>query len=94
MRFEYESRQQRVCFGSGQAAQTLARELERLDVSKVTVIAAGTASDLADRVTTSRLSALSCDCRHAAVGVSLTGSRTVLSPKSATRSSRPPRAST
>jgi maleylacetate reductase len=53
MRFEYESRQQRVCFGSGQAAQTLARELERLDVSKVTVIAAGTASDLADRVTTS-----------------------------------------
>jgi hypothetical protein len=31
---------------------------------------------------------------HAAVGVSLTGSRMVLSPKSATRSSRPPRAST
>jgi hypothetical protein len=34
------------------------------------------------------------DCCHAAVAVSLTGSRTVLSPKSATRSSRPPRAST
>ena len=33
-------------------------------------------------------------CCHAAVGVWLTGSRTVLSPKSATRSSRPPRAST
>jgi hypothetical protein len=33
-------------------------------------------------------------CCHAAVAVSLTGSRTVLSPKSATRSSRPPRAST
>jgi hypothetical protein len=31
---------------------------------------------------------------HAAVGVWLTGSRMVLSPKSATRSSRPPRAST
>jgi hypothetical protein len=52
-------------------------------------------------ITASASSACSCEavavtrgCCHAAVAVSLTGSRTVLSPKSATRSSRPPRAST
>jgi hypothetical protein len=50
-------------------------------------------------VTASASSACSCEavavtrgCSHAPVGVLLTGSRTVLSPKSATRSSRPPRA--
>jgi putative CocE/NonD family hydrolase len=42
----------------------------------------------------SRAWRLSHRCPHAAVAVSLTGSRTVRSPKSATRSSRPPRAST
>jgi hypothetical protein len=36
--------------------------------------------------------AVTCGRCHAAVAVSLTGSRMVLSPKSATRSSRPPRA--
>jgi hypothetical protein len=38
--------------------------------------------------------AVTNSCRYAAVAVSLTGSRTVLSPKSATSSNLPPSAST
>lgn len=39
LRFVHESHPQRVCFGSGEAAGTVARELERLGASKVMVIA-------------------------------------------------------
>ena len=55
---------------------------------KAEVIASASSACLCEAVAVTR------GCCHAAVGVSLTGSRTVLSPKSATRSSRPPRAST
>jgi alcohol dehydrogenase class IV len=51
MRFVHESQPQRVCFGSGEAAATVARELDRLGASKVMVIAAGTGNELAERVT-------------------------------------------
>ncbi len=51
MRFVYESLPQRVCFGSGEAAGTLVRELDRLGASKVMVIAAGPESELAERIT-------------------------------------------
>jgi len=37
LRFVHESQPQRVCFGSGEAAGTVARELERLGTSKVIV---------------------------------------------------------
>jgi alcohol dehydrogenase class IV len=53
MRFVHESLPQRVCFGSGLAAETVAAEVERLGASKVMVIASGSGSGsgLADRVT-------------------------------------------
>jgi alcohol dehydrogenase class IV len=50
-RFVHETQPQRVCFGSGEAAVTLASELERLGASKVMVIAADAESALADRIT-------------------------------------------
>jgi maleylacetate reductase len=52
MRFTHESRPQRVCFGTGEAAATLARELGRLGASKVMVIAAGPEAELAEHITT------------------------------------------
>ena len=52
MRFVHESQPQRVCFGSGEAAGMLARELERLGASRVMVIAAESESELAERITT------------------------------------------
>ncbi|HWG63776.1 MAG TPA: maleylacetate reductase [Streptosporangiaceae bacterium] len=51
MRFVHENQPQRVCFGSGEAAGTLATEVGRLGASKVMVIAAGAQSELADRIT-------------------------------------------
>ncbi len=51
MRFVHESQPQRVCFGTGEAAATVARELERLGASKVMVIAAEPESELAGRIT-------------------------------------------
>ena len=37
-RFVHESQPQRVCFGSGEAAGTVARELERLGASNRTAL--------------------------------------------------------
>jgi maleylacetate reductase len=51
MRFVHQSQPQRVCFASGEAAETLARELKRLGTSKAMVIAAAAESELAERVT-------------------------------------------
>ena len=51
MRFVHESQPQRVCFGSGAAAATVAREIGRLGASKVMVIASGSASGVAERIT-------------------------------------------
>jgi maleylacetate reductase len=51
MRFVHESRPQRVCFGSGEAASAVPRELEALGASRVMVIAAKGRAELADRVT-------------------------------------------
>ncbi len=51
LRFVHESQPQRVCFGSGEAAAAVAREVERLGASKVMVIAAAAESELAGRVT-------------------------------------------
>jgi maleylacetate reductase len=45
VRFVHESQPQRVCFGSGEAAKTVPRELERLGASKVMVIAAWQGAD-------------------------------------------------
>jgi alcohol dehydrogenase class IV len=51
MRFVHDSLPQRVCFGSGDAAETLRREIEHLKASKVMVIAAKAEADIADQVT-------------------------------------------
>jgi maleylacetate reductase len=51
LRFVHESRPQRVCFGSGQAAETLAAEVSALGAARVMVIAAGSARALATQVT-------------------------------------------
>jgi alcohol dehydrogenase class IV len=50
MKFVHESRAQRVCFGSGQAAQTLASEVAQLDAKRIMLIASERESALADRV--------------------------------------------
>jgi maleylacetate reductase len=54
LRFVHESQPQRVCFGSGEAAGTVARELERLGASKVMVIASGRDRGMAERITAGR----------------------------------------
>jgi alcohol dehydrogenase class IV len=51
MRFVHDSLPQRVCFGSGDAAESVRREIENLKASKVMVIAAKAEADLADQVT-------------------------------------------
>ncbi len=51
MRFVHEIQPQRVCFGSGEAAAALAREVTLLGAARVMVIAAGPESDLAARIT-------------------------------------------
>jgi hypothetical protein len=51
MRFVHESWPQRVCFGSGESAGTLAREVSALRATRVMVIAARPESELAARVT-------------------------------------------
>ena len=53
MRFVHESLPQRVCFGSGAAAELVAAEVERLGASKVMLIASGSGSGagIAERVT-------------------------------------------
>jgi alcohol dehydrogenase class IV len=52
MRFVHESVPQRVCFGTGEAAVTVAREVARLGASRVMVIAAGAGTGLAAQITT------------------------------------------
>jgi maleylacetate reductase len=61
MRFVHESQPQRVCFGSGEAAQMVPRELSKLGASKVMVIAAKAETELADRVTAGAQVALRYD---------------------------------
>jgi alcohol dehydrogenase class IV len=51
MRFVHDNLPQRVCFGSGEAAASLRREVENLKASKVIVIAAKAEAGLADEVT-------------------------------------------
>jgi alcohol dehydrogenase class IV len=51
MRFIHDSLPQRVCFGSGEAAASLRREIGNLGVSSIMVIAAKAEADLADQVT-------------------------------------------
>ena len=50
MKFVHESRAQRVCFGSGRAATTLAAEVARLDAKRIMLIASVREAELADRV--------------------------------------------
>lgn len=50
MRFVHETRPQRVCFGSGTAAATLAEEVARLGAKKVMMIAAQAERGLAERI--------------------------------------------
>lgn len=50
MRFVHESLPQRVCFGTGEAAPALAREIARLGACRVMVIAARAERELAARV--------------------------------------------
>jgi maleylacetate reductase len=61
MRFVHESWPQRVCFGSGEAAETLAREVSALRATRVMVIAARPESELAARVTAGVPAALRYD---------------------------------
>jgi alcohol dehydrogenase class IV len=51
LRFEHETQTQRVRFASGEAASSLAEEVERLGASSVMVIATGAARQLAARIT-------------------------------------------
>lgn len=50
MKFVHESRAQRVCFGSGQAAEALAAEVARLDARRIMLIASERESAPAERV--------------------------------------------
>jgi maleylacetate reductase len=50
MKFVHESRAQRICFGSGQAAKALAAEVVRLDATRIMLIASEREAELADRV--------------------------------------------
>lgn len=50
MKFVHESRAQRVCFGSGGAAEALAAEVAQLDASRIMLIASTREAELADRV--------------------------------------------
>jgi alcohol dehydrogenase class IV len=61
MRFVHESWPQRVCFGSGESAGTLAREVSALRATRVMVIAARPESELAARVTAGVPAALRYD---------------------------------
>jgi alcohol dehydrogenase class IV len=51
MRFVHENLPQRVCFGSGEAAATLRREIENLGAERVVVIASKGEADRAGRIT-------------------------------------------
>jgi maleylacetate reductase len=51
VRFEHEGTAQRVLFGSGQAAQAVAGEIDRLGSRRVMVIAAGSGRGLAESLT-------------------------------------------
>ncbi len=51
MRFVHDSLPQRICFGSGEAAASVRREIENLGASRVMVIAAEAEADLAAQVT-------------------------------------------
>jgi maleylacetate reductase len=51
MRFVHDGLPQRICFGSGEAAASLRREIGNLGASSVMVIAAKAEADLADQVT-------------------------------------------
>jgi maleylacetate reductase len=51
LRFVHESQPQRVCFGSGAAAETVTRELDQLGASKVMVIASERDRGRAERIT-------------------------------------------
>src|SRR5262252_7926429 len=51
MRFVHDSLPQRICFGSGEAAASLRREIANLKASKVMVIAAKAEADLAESIT-------------------------------------------
>ena len=61
MRFVHESWPQRVCFGSGESAGTLAREVSALRATRVMVIAARPESELAATVTAGVPAALRYD---------------------------------
>jgi maleylacetate reductase len=50
MRFVHDNLPQRVCFGSGEAAASVRREIENLGASRVMVIAAKAEAELADQV--------------------------------------------
>lgn len=52
MRFVHDTLPQRVCFGSGEAAANLSKEIGNLGASRVMVIAAPAESDLADTIAT------------------------------------------
>lgn len=51
MRFVHDNLPQRVCFGSGEAAANLRRQIENIGASEVMVIAAKAEAGLADQVT-------------------------------------------
>jgi maleylacetate reductase len=52
MRFVHESSRQRVCFAAGEAARMLGEEVERLDASRVMVIAAPPEARIAAELST------------------------------------------
>src|SRR5215468_8453292 len=51
MRFVHDNLPQRICFGSGEAAASLQREIANLKASRVMVIAAKAEADLAESIT-------------------------------------------
>src|SRR5215475_6903057 len=52
MRFVHDNLPQRICFGSGEAAASLQREVANLKAGRVMVIAAKAEADLAESITT------------------------------------------
>jgi len=61
MRFVHDTLPQRVCFGSGEAAASLQREIGNLNATRVMVIAAKAEAELADDITADLPAALRYD---------------------------------
>ena len=65
MRFVHDTLPQRVCFGSGEAASSLGREIARLGAGRVMLIASENTMHLADEIAAGHAGNLACKVRTA-----------------------------